>query len=109
MAKIHQQFVNEIKQLNPDIEIVGNYTRAIERIRVRCIRCGLYWEPKAYSLSQGKGCPHCSKILCVAKNKGATGAKGIDSFKKQLSLLDDSRIVGAIRKLRYKSAFFSIR
>lgn len=90
MAKTHQQFVNEIKQINPNIEIVGIYTRAVDRIHVRCKRCGLFWEPKAYSLSQGKGCPHCSKIIGAAKSKGSTGTKGIDAFKRQLALLNDS-------------------
>lgn len=83
-AKTHQQLVNEIKQLNPDIEVVGNYTGAIDRIHVRCKRCGLSWEPKAYSLSQGKGCPHCTKIIGAAKSNGVAGTKGIDTYKRRL-------------------------
>lgn len=90
MARTHEQFIKELKKINPDIDVVGKYSRAVDRVEVKCKRCGLNWEPKAYSLIQGKGCPHCSKVRGATKNKGLTGTKGINDFKRQLSIVDDS-------------------
>ena len=90
MAKTHEQFLSEIKLVNPNIEVIGTYSRAVDRIKVRCKRCNLVWEPKAYSLTQGKGCPHCSAIKGAKNNAGATGAKDTETFKKQLNSVDPS-------------------
>ena len=60
MTRTPQQFIYEIEKLNPNTEIIGKYTRAVDRVQVRCKNCGKIWSPKAYSLLQGKGCPKCS-------------------------------------------------
>ena len=85
----HNEFVIKISKINPDIEIIGKYTKAIERVKVRCRKCGNIWTPKAYSLTQGKGCPHCSAIKGAKINHGKTGVKSKDDFIKQLKTIDD--------------------
>lgn len=84
MAKTHNQFVSEVYAINPNIEIIGTYTKALDRVRVRCKECGKIWEPKAYSLTQGKSCPHCSAIKGSKNNKGKTGLKNNNDFLLQL-------------------------
>lgn len=90
MAKTNEQFLSEIRDIHPSIEVIGKYSRAVDRIEVRCMRCGYSWEPKAYSLVQGKGCPHCSAIKGAKNNAGATGVKETENFIKQLSSADPS-------------------
>jgi hypothetical protein len=63
--KTHEEFSEEVKILNPNIIIIGQYKTAIETIKVKCLKCTGEWEPIASSLSQGSGCPYCTnqKIL----------------------------------------------
>lgn len=80
MARTHEQFVNELNKINPDIEVIGQYTKVNERINVRCRVCGKEWSPMPYSLLSGKGCPHCSAIKGAETNQGKTGRKGLQRF-----------------------------
>ena len=90
MARTPEQFVLEMKEINPDIEIVGKYTKAVDRVKVKCLKCGKVWEPKAYSLTQGKGCPSCSAKRGAINNKGKTGLKTTEQFVRDLKYVDDS-------------------
>ena len=95
MAKTHEQFVDEMKVINNQIEIIGRYTKAVERIHVRCISCGKEWEPLAYSLLDGKGCSHCSAVRGAKVSQGRTALKTTDTFIEQLRQLDASiRVIG---------------
>lgn len=84
MAKTHEQFVEELTALNSEIDVIGKYTKSTDTIQVRCKKCGKVWEPKAYSLLQGRSCPHCSAIKGSINNKGETGLKSSDKFIDQL-------------------------
>lgn len=96
MAKTHDIFIEELKQINPNVQVLGCYTRAVDRVEVRCLKCGKIWNPKAYSLLEGKSCSHCSAISGSKKNYGKTGTKTHQQFIKDLSDVDDSiKIVGA--------------
>ena len=93
MARTPEQFVNEMRIINPDIEILGQYTRVTERVLVKCRVCRKEWSPKAYSLLQGKGCPSCSAKRGALNNNGKTGLKTTEQFKKQLKDVDDSIVI----------------
>ena len=79
-TRTHEEFVNELKKLNPRIKIVGEFKRINERIDVECLDCGHRWNPLAYSLTQGKGCPHCSAVLGAKNRKGRLAAKTTDQY-----------------------------
>lgn len=57
--KTHDEFAKQLKSTKPNIEILGTYEGAHERIAVRCISCNYEWTPKAYQLLQSQGCPKC--------------------------------------------------
>ena len=59
LRKTHDQFVEELKQVNSDIEIIGKYITSKDPIECRCKKCGNIWAPSASSLLAGFGCPHC--------------------------------------------------
>ena len=59
LRKTHDQFVEELKQVNSDIEIIGEYITSKDPIECRCKKCGNIWTPCASSLLSGFGCPHC--------------------------------------------------
>ena len=58
--KAHEKFlkekdclINELKNINPDIEIIGEYTGRHSKIKTRCKICGFEWEPVVSSLLRG--------------------------------------------------------
>ena len=65
--KSQEKFIAEVDERNPTVEIVGNYTKAADRVRARCRLCGFEWYPVANSLVKKKptACPQCGKIKMV--------------------------------------------
>jgi len=63
--KTHEEFVKELKNINPNIEVIGKYVKYKDNIKVRCINCTGEWEPMAQNLLRNYGCPYCAnqKIL----------------------------------------------
>ena len=59
--KSHEQFIKEIFDINPSIEVVGKYDGAKSNIEVKCLKCGHIWSPVASSLLCGYGCPCCKR------------------------------------------------
>lgn len=59
--KTTEEIVQQLLTINPDIEVLGEYTRSKEPIQVRCKACGHEWSPQAGSLLQGHGCPKCRR------------------------------------------------
>lgn len=68
-TRSHSDFVKEMKIISPSIKIRGKYKKVTERIEVECLNCGKVWNPLAYSLLSGKGCPHCSAVNGAKKKK----------------------------------------
>lgn len=56
----HEEFVARVSIINPNIEIVGKYTRTIDNIRCQCKTCKHTWEPRASQLLKSMRCPKCS-------------------------------------------------
>lgn len=95
MARINEEFKKIMQEINPDIELVGIYTKAQERIDVKCKVCGHKWNPKAYYLTQGLSCPHCSAKRGAQNNKGKTGLKTQEKFITEMSKIHpDITIIG---------------
>lgn len=54
-------FVRELKEINPSIEVLGEYIKAKDPILCKCISCGHTWSPIPSNLRKGRGCPKCNK------------------------------------------------
>lgn len=59
--KSHEQFVDELSNVNSNIGVIGKYYMAKSRVEVKCLRCGYIWSPVADSLLHGYGCPRCKR------------------------------------------------
>lgn len=91
--RTHEEFIKELYKISPDIEVIGTYTRAVDRIAVKCKVCGRTWEPRAYYLTQGNGCAHCSALRGAKVNKGKTGQKTHAQFVEEMKRVHPSIIV----------------
>ena len=60
--KTHEEFVEEMKNVNPNIEIIGTYIKAKEKILCRCKIDGNEWYAFPGNLLKGQGCQKCWRI-----------------------------------------------
>lgn len=59
-TKSYEEFVKELQQINPNIEIVGQYNNTNTKVKCRCSIDGYEWEALPNNLLQGHGCPKCN-------------------------------------------------
>ena len=63
MAKrlTHEEFVNRIAEINPNIEILGTFTSVHNKVLVKCKTCGYEWDgyPSNMVRVKGNGCRKC--------------------------------------------------
>lgn len=55
-----EDFVEEMKVTNSDIEILGEFVSVNEPISCKCKKCNATWNPIAYTILHGSGCPQCT-------------------------------------------------
>ncbi len=59
--KTHEQFVEQMKKVNPNISVLENYETSAFPIECMCKVCGHKWKARPAGLLQGSGCPICSR------------------------------------------------
>ncbi len=57
--KTHKEFIEEMKVINPNINILGTYKSTHKHVRCRCKIDGYEWDAMPSNLLRGKGCPVC--------------------------------------------------
>lgn len=57
-----REFKNRLNIINSNIKVIGKYVDSKNKVHVRCINCGFEWNPTAYSLLNGRGCPQCAGL-----------------------------------------------
>ena len=60
--KTHAEYVAELAENNPDIEVLGIYCGANVKIPHRCKIDGTVWNATPSNILRGTGCPCCGKI-----------------------------------------------
>lgn len=69
--KTHQQYVDEVLKINPNIEVLGKYVGNKTKIIHRCKICNHEWNCVPGSILRGSGCPKCA-LLKNAKRASKT-------------------------------------
>lgn len=61
-TKTHEKFINELKNINPDIEVLGKYINNHTKIKCKCRLCGFIWYgiPNDMICKDHTGCPNCN-------------------------------------------------
>lgn len=60
-CKSHDQYVSEVHQINPDIEVIDEYVDATTAINHYCKRHHLLWKCSPDNILHGHGCMECGK------------------------------------------------
>ena len=80
MKKTNEQFLKELKEVNPNINPLEEYNGANTKIKVECKKCRHKWDTTPSNLVNGKyGCPNCAGRC----NRGLQG-RGFDGFPRFL-------------------------
>lgn len=58
--RTHDEYVNAVSIINPDIKVIGTYINAREKIMHKCLICGTVWNTSPYVITSGHGCPVCN-------------------------------------------------
>lgn len=66
--KTHEEYVEELKIKNPDIEVVGEYMGAKTPILHHCLKHDIYWNTYPLNVLKGHGCIECRKAMIHKKN-----------------------------------------
>lgn len=59
VKRTQEQFIKEVNQINPNIEIISDYKARFKDVRCKCLIDGHIWSPIANNLLLGEGCPVC--------------------------------------------------
>lgn len=57
--KTHEQYVKELAEKNPNIEVIGKYKGSNEKIAHRCLIHNIIWDILPYNALKGQGCSQC--------------------------------------------------
>ena len=88
MKLTHEEFMNRMRDINSDIEILGEYVNNHTKIKVRCKIDGCEWEVKPNDLLKGIGCPKC------AGNIKLTHEEFMEKFYKQNKNAENIEVLG---------------
>ena len=77
-TKTHDQFVIDLKNVNPNIDVVGTYINTDEKVKVKCLIDGYEWNADPRKLLRGGMCPVCTN------HKVMTGVNDLATIKPDL-------------------------
>lgn len=58
--KTHEQFINELKEVNPNVECLTFYVNNHTKVKLRCLICGHEWLITPKNALHGRNCPVCA-------------------------------------------------
>jgi very-short-patch-repair endonuclease len=61
IKKTHRQFIDELREINPYIQVLGKYINTDTKIKCKCLRDGNVWMVTPNHLLRGIGCPKCKQ------------------------------------------------
>lgn len=59
--KSHNEYMKDLRLVNPDVEVIGEYRGSNTSILHRCKIDGYEWLAKPSNILSGKGCPQCNE------------------------------------------------
>lgn len=82
-TKTHEEYVQEVKEVNPNIEVLEKYIGANKEIKHKCLICGNEWNVKPDTILHGFGCGKCA-----ARSRGFKERKTHEQYITELALVN---------------------
>lgn len=61
--KSQETYIAQMKEIHPDIEVLGEYKGNKIKVALLCKKCGNKWESSPNASLRGTGCPYCSGLM----------------------------------------------
>lgn len=71
LSRTSKEYIELIKQINPNIEVLEEYTGCFNKIKHKCLICGYEWDVMPNGIIQGHGCPACAHSGCSYQDERA--------------------------------------
>lgn len=84
IKKTHEEYVSQVKELNPNICVIGKYINSITKTSHLCLLDGHKWDATPRDILSGYGCPLCGKKAISGPPKYINSIWGSE-FKEYLS------------------------
>lgn len=103
-GRTHAQFVDEMSEINPNIEILSEYISTSQKVKCRCLVDGYEWETQAQILLAKHGCPECGRQKNhIASLKRLTHDEYVDAIHTKFPHIDvTSLYCGTQRRASYR-------
>lgn len=88
-----EEFIKKVNEINPYIEIIGEYQRSNIPILCRCKLCGNEWKSRPNNIISGKGCPKCYHSTTSFIQEAIFNALSIAAQEKKV-LARDRKTIG---------------
>ena len=96
--KTHEEYVEELKIKNPNVEVIGRYINSNTKIMHHCLIHDVFWETKPCRVVDGHGCEKCR----IEKFK-ISNTKTQDEYVKEVALKNPNiEVVGKYVDARTK-------
>jgi hypothetical protein len=83
--RTHEEFIEELREINKNIIVLGVFEKATKKILVQCLIDGYTWEMLPSQLLKGNGCHRCGKVEQYTP----------EAFKEKMKcLVPDIEIIG---------------
>lgn len=79
--KTHEEYIEEVKIKNPNIEVIGQYVNAKTQILHKCLIHNVEWMISPTNILSGISCP-----LCGNENRAKNNAMTHEEYVKKLSI-----------------------
>lgn len=86
--RTHEQFIEEMKNKNPTVEVLGEYIDTKHKVLVRCRKCRREWQGNPTVLLRGHACSSCSHI-----GKGGKRALSQAEYEEKIKSKNENIIV----------------
>lgn len=101
-GKTHEQYVKDVKRINPNVVVIGKYSGINTPILHRCMLHDVEWMPHPISILHGCGCHQCG----VDKLKGQkmkTNEQYVDELKRiNPNIIPIEEYAGALKPILHK-------
>lgn len=84
-TKSHDQFVYDVKNINPNIEIIGKYINIDTKVKVKCLIDGYIWDADPRKLLRDVQCAVCAnrKVITGINDVATTRSDLVQYFKNK--------------------------
>lgn len=84
-TKSHDKFIEDLKNINPNVEVVSKYINMDTKVQVRCLNDGYIWNADPRKLYKGCKCAVCSnrKVVEGINDVNTTRSDLVKYFKNQ--------------------------